>query len=147
MLFRSALLIVRAMMPALVRRWSEERVLSSSMLLAAFTCILFPLVGTFGSLLAVSFVMGFGLGCGAPLSLVLSYNRAPTGRSGEAMGLRQTVNKATEVLVPIVFGTLSTAVGMLPVFWLDAVMLGFGGWLMRREADGLQKPAPAKLAG
>ncbi len=131
--FASALLIVRATMPALVRRWSEEGVLSGSMLLAAFTCILFPLVGTFGSLLAVSFVMGFGLGCGAPLSLVLSYNRAPTGRSGEAMGLRQTVNKATEVLVPIVFGTLSTALGMLPVFWLDAVMLGIGGWLMRRQ--------------
>jgi len=37
------------------------------------------------------------------------------------------------VLVPIVFGTLSTALGMLPVFWLDAVMLGIGGWLMRRQ--------------
>jgi MFS family permease len=85
--------------------------------------------------------MGLGLGCGAPLSLVLAYNRAPSGRSGEAMGLRQTVNKGTEVLVPIIFGTLSTALGMLPVFWLDAVMLGVGGWLMHREARGGGKHA------
>jgi MFS family permease len=139
--FASALLFVRALMPALVRRWSEEGVLGASMLVAALTCLAFPLVESFALLLGVAFVMGLGLGCGAPLSLVLSYNRAPAGRSGEAMGLRQTVNKGTEVLVPIVFGTLSTALGMLPVFWLDAVMLGIGGWLMRREAG-----APAKTA-
>lgn len=48
--------------------------------------------------MAVSFVLGLGLGCGAPLSLVLAYNRSPAGRSGEAMGLRQTFNKAIEVL-------------------------------------------------
>jgi MFS family permease len=137
--FASALLLIRALMPALARRWSEEQVLGSSMLLAALTCLVFPLVESFVLLLCVAFVMGLGLGCGAPLSLVLSYNRAPAGRSGEAMGLRQTVNKGTEVLVPILFGTLSTAVGMLPVFWLDGVMLAIGGWLMRRETG-----APAK---
>ena len=114
------------------------------MLVAAFTCLAFPLVENFAPLLGVAFVMGLGLGCGAPLSLVLSYNRAPTGRTGEAMGLRQTVNKGTEVLVPIVFGTLSTALGMLPVFWLDAAMLGVGSWLMRRETGAEEKPARAK---
>ncbi len=139
-----SLLFVRALMPSLVRQWSEERVLSSSLLLAGLTCLAFPFVETFALLLAVSFVMGLGLGCGAPLSLVLAYNRAPVGRSGEAMGLRQTVNKGTEVLVPLIFGTLSTAVGMLPVFWLDAVMLSIGGWLMHREAGGAAKSASAK---
>jgi len=139
-----SLLFVRALMPTLVRQWSEERVLSSSLLLAGLTCLAFPFVETFVLLLAVSFMMGLGLGCGAPLSLVLAYNRAPAGRSGEAMGLRQTVNKGTEVLVPILFGTLSTAVGMLPVFWLDAVMLSIGGWLMHREAGGAGKTASPK---
>jgi len=143
--FATSLLLVRALMPMLVRRWSEERVLSASMLIAAFTCLVFPMVDSFSPLLGVAFVMGLGLGCGAPLSLVLSYNRSPTGRSGEAMGLRQMVNKGTEVFVPIVFGTLSAAVGMAPVFWLDALMLGFGGWLMRREAGTADKTAPAKM--
>jgi MFS family permease len=142
--FASALLLVRALMPALARRWSEERVLSGSMLLAGFTCLAFPFVETYTLLLAVSFVMGLGLGCGAPISMVLAYNRAPAGRSGEAMGLRQTVNKGTEVLVPVIFGTLSTALGMLPVFWLDALMLSIGGWLMHREARAAGKHAPAK---
>lgn len=142
--YATSLLFIRALMPALVRYWSEERVLSGSMLLAGLTCLAFPFVETFALLLAVSFVMGLGLGCGAPLSLVLAYNRAPAGRSGEAMGLRQTVNKGTEVLVPVLFGTLSTALGMLPVFWLDALMLSIGGWLMHREAGARGKSTSAK---
>ena len=121
--FGFALLIVRSLMPHLVKRFSEERVLSGSLLLATAVCLAFPFVKGFAALFLISFVMGVGLGCGSPLSMMLAYNRAPEGRSGEAMGLRQMVNKGTEVLVPFVFGTLSTALGMVPVFWLDAVLL------------------------
>jgi MFS family permease len=127
-------------MPHLVKRSGEERVLAVSLLLAAVVCLVFPFVTSFAALLAISFVLGMGLGCGSPLSMMLAYNRAPEGRSGEAMGLRQMVNKGTEVLVPFVFGTLSTALGMVPVFWLDAGLLAVAAALMRRDAKGLKKP-------
>jgi MFS family permease len=132
--FALALLVVRTVMPMLSRRFSEERVLAASLLLAATSCLLFPFVSSFVLLLAMAFVLGLGLGCGSPLSMILAYNRSPAGRSGEAMGLRQTVNKATEAVVPLVFGLIGTAFGMIPVFWLDAVMLAIGGMLMRRDA-------------
>lgn len=132
--YGAALLVMRALMPALVRRSSEELVLSYSMTVACTACVIFPFVGTFAPMLLVAFLMGAGLGCGAPLSMVLTYNRAPPGRSGEAMGLRQVVNKSTEVMVPMVFGSVSTAFGMWPVFWVDGLLLGFGSWLMRKEA-------------
>ncbi len=132
--FALALLVVRTVMPMLSRRFSEERVLAASLLLAATSCLLFPFVSSFVLLLAMAFVLGLGLGCGSPLSMILAYNRSPAGRSGEAMGLRQTVNKATEAVVPLVFGLIGTAFGMIPVFWLDAVMLAVGGMLMRRDA-------------
>lgn len=38
------------------------------------------------------------------------------------------------VLNHIIFGTLSTALGMVPVFWFDALMLAGGGWLMHQDA-------------
>lgn len=129
-----ALLLVRAIMPALVRYSSEERVLSTSLFVAGAACLVFPFVHSFALLIPIAFVLGLGLGCGGPLSMVLAYNRSPQGRSGEAIGLRQTVNKATEVIMPLIFGTLTTAVGMLPVFWVDAIMLACGGWLMHGEA-------------
>lgn len=132
--FALALLLVRIAMPVLVRHSSEERVLSASLFLAGASCLLFPFVSSFVLLLSMSFLLGLGLGCGSPLSMVLAYNRSPPGRSGEAMGLRQTVNKATEVAVPIIFGSIGTAFGMVPVFWLDAVMLAAGAMLMRTDA-------------
>lgn len=132
--FALALLVVRTFMPALVRRTSEERVLSGSLYVGAATCLVFPFASTFAQLLAISFVLGLGLGCGSPLSLVLAYNRSPQGRSGEAIGVRQTVNKVTEMVMPLIFGTVGTALGMGPVFWIDALMLAAGAWLMGRDA-------------
>jgi predicted MFS family arabinose efflux permease len=132
--FGFALLLVRLIMPALARRISEEGVLSVSLFLACATCVVFPFVTSFMLLVVISFVLGLGLGCGSPLSMILAYNRAPPGRTGEAMGLRQTVNKATESMVPLLFGSLGTALGMVPVFWLEAVMLAAGAVLMRKDA-------------
>ena len=131
--FAMALLLVRGAMPMLARRTSEEAVLSGSLFLAGGTALLFPLVSSFPLLTGLSFVLGLGLGCGSPLSMILAYNRAPAGRSGEAIGLRQTVNKATEVVMPLIFGSLSTALGMPPVFWMEALILAWAGALMRRE--------------
>lgn len=132
--FALALMSVRTVMTALVRRSSEERVFSLSLILASAACIGFPLVSSFALVAAMSFVLGLGLGCGAPLSMTLSYNRAPAARTGEAIGLRQTVNKAIESTVPIIFGFMSTAFGAMPVYWLGALMLACGGWLMHADA-------------
>lgn len=139
--FGLALLIVRSVMPHLVKRLGEERLLAASLVLATGVCLVFPFVTGFATLFAISFVLGMGLGCGSPLSMILAYNRAPAGRSGEAMGLRQMVNKGTEVLVPFVFGSLSTAFGMVPVFWLDAMLLAIAATMMRRDAADLRQPA------
>jgi MFS family permease len=142
--FAAALLLVRIVMPHLAQRTSEERVLSGTLLLGAATCVLFPLVESYGLLLLLSFVLGLGLGCGSPLSMVLAYNRSPPGRSGEAIGLRQTANKVTEVLVPLLFGSLGTAFGIAPVFWIDALMLAVGGYIMNRDAASVRHRARAE---
>jgi MFS family permease len=144
--FGVALLVVRIVMPALVRRTSEERVLSGSLYVAAAACVVFPLASSFVELLAMSFVLGLGLGCGSPLSLVLAYNRSPAGRSGEAIGVRQTVAKVTELVMPVIFGSLGTALGMGPVFCVDAAMLAMGAWLMNADAKTRAEKRAAQAA-
>lgn len=139
--FGLALLIVRSVMPLLVKRLGEEQLLALALMLGTCVCLVFPFVTGFAMLCAISFVLGMGIGCGSPLSMMLAYNRAPAGRSGEAMGLRQMVNKGTEVLVPFVFGSLSAALGMVPVFWLDAVLLAIAASLMQRDASQRKTPA------
>ena len=141
--FGAALIVVRTFMPALARWSSEERVLSTSLYIAAATYLVFPLVSSFAGLLVMSFVLGLGLGCGSPLSLVLAYNRSPPGRSGEALGIRQVVNKVTETTMPVVFGSLGV-IAMASAFWVDAAMLAFGAWLIGQDAGRrLKKPPPA----
>jgi hypothetical protein len=65
--------------------------------------------------------------------MVIVYNRTPEGRSGEALGLRHTVNKATEAAIPLVFGSIATTFSMVPVFTMVAALLAVGGSLMTRK--------------
>ena len=139
-----AVLLTRLVMSALVKRSSEETVLCGSLALAAVACVAFPSVTSVYMLAGISFVLGLGLGCCGPLSMVITYNRAPQGRSGEAMGLRQSVQKFTEVLVPLIFGTLGSAFGIGAAFWLDAALLGTGAFIMNadRQRDGAPRTQP-----
>ncbi len=132
--FATAMLVMRGAMPMLVRRSSEEAALFGSLGLAAAAFVLFPFFTSVYLLIAISFVLGLGLGCGSPLSLIITYNRAPDGRSGEAMGMRQTANKFIQVLVPVIVGTLGSAFGVGPAFWLDALLLSAGAFIMNADA-------------
>ncbi|MGH8618113.1 MAG: MFS transporter [Burkholderiales bacterium] len=132
--FGGAMLLSRALLPYWTRRAGEERVLAVTLMLGAVTLLGFPFVREFGVLIALSIAFGLGLGCCTPLAMMLTYSRAPEGRTGEAMGLRQTFNKLTEIFVPVVFGSIGSAFGLGPAFYLTAALLGGGAFMMRGEA-------------
>jgi len=130
-MFALASFVVRLVMQRLVDRHSEEHVLFGSLALAGFTYLLFPFFTNPWILGAIAFLLGLGLGCGQPLSTMLTYARAPQGRSGEALGLRLTVNHFSHVVVPFVFGAISAAFGLAPVFWANGLFLAVGGYFSR----------------
>lgn len=132
-MFAAASFVVRLWMPAIVKRLGEEPVLMMSMGVAAVTYIAMPFVTHMVLLCAISFVLGLGTGCGQPLSLTLIYGRAPDGRSGEALGLRATLNNFTHMVTPLLFGAIGAAFGVLPVFLCNSLMLAGGGLIMRRQ--------------
>ena len=125
----AAAFVVRLWMPRLAKRFGERSVLTGSLVVAGVTYLAFPGFENPVLLGLISFVLGLGLGCGQPLSIILTYNDSPPGRAGEALGLRLTVNKFTQIVVPIAFGSLGTAAGMHPVFWMNALLLLTGGYL------------------
>jgi MFS family permease len=132
--YAAATFVVRTALPLLVRRWGEERVMSASMYLAGATYLLFPFVQNIALLLLLSFVLGLGLGCGQPLSLIMTYNRSPAGRSGEALGLRFTVVNLTHMVIPLAFGTIGAALGLVTVFLANSVLMIGGGYANARGA-------------
>ena len=115
----------------------EENVLAYAFFLAAATFVLIPLLRGAPMLALLAFLFGLGMGCGTPITMMLMYNLSAQGRSGEALGLRLTVNQLTRVVGPVAFGFIGSAFGLTPLFWINAFMLGAGGILNRaRRRDG-----------
>lgn len=126
-----AAFVVRIGLPVLVKRWGPDTVFNGSLYISAVTFLLFPLFSSAPALAAIALVLGLGMGCAQPVTLMLIFSRAPEGRSGEALGLRVTINQITHIAVPIVFGTIGSVFGVAPVFLANALVLTGGGLLNR----------------
>ena len=132
--FAVATFAVRLAMPILIRRVRQWYIITSALVVAGTSYLAFPLVGSVAPLMAISFVLGLGLGCAQPVIMALLYEAAPEGRQGEAVGIRTTMINASQTFIPLGSGALSLAVGMAPVFWLLAAALLGGAWFARRQA-------------
>src|SRR5688500_9761193 len=124
--FALATFAVRLAMPLFVRRLDQWRVMSFALALAGAAYLVFPLVASVPLLLALSFVLGIGLGCAQPVIMSLLYEASPPGRQGEAVGLRTSLLNGSHTLIPLASGAGSVAVGMAPVFWVLAACLQIG---------------------
>jgi predicted MFS family arabinose efflux permease len=134
--FSAATFAIRLLLPLFARRVSPWTVMSASLLVAgvAFTC--FPLFTSAGLMMAVSFVLGLGLGASQPMVLSLMHTTAPEGRVGEAIGIRSTLINGSQMAMPLAFGALGSALGMAPVFWTSALLMFWGGYFARRGTRG-----------
>jgi predicted MFS family arabinose efflux permease len=141
-MFGIAAFIVRIWLPRLVKRWGPETVFNTSLFVAAASFVMFPFFDSAITLGAVALVLGLGMGCAQPVTLMLVYGRAPEGRSGEALGMRVTINQFTHIAVPILFGTLGSVFGIAPVFWINSLILVGGGLLQRGAGSKTEKHSP-----
>jgi len=121
--------IVRAFMHRLAQRYTELGVLSGSLFVAAVAYLVVPALGDAWLLAGAAFVLGLALGSAQPLTTILTYNHAPAGRTGEALGMRIMANKITQIAVPLAFGGFGAALGAAPVFLATGVFLLGAGWV------------------
>ena len=127
-------------MPALMRVAGEERLLAASLCVAGATFSVFPFFEGAWALAAAAFVLGLGLGIGQPLSIVMTYNRAPGERIAEALGMRFAVVNFAHLIVPLTFGSIASVLGVAPVFGANAALMFGGAWASRK-----QPPAQAPI--
>lgn len=127
----AASFVVRAIMPNLIARLGEETLLSYSLYLAGMGFLLVPAFESAFGLAANSFMFGLGMGCGQPITTMLLFSHSPAGRSGETLGVRQTVDNIMRVISPPLFGIIASAAGLFPVFGISALMMAAGGVIAR----------------
>lgn len=125
--------IVRWFMHRLAQRYTELGVLSGSLFVAAAAYFAVPVLAEGWLLAAAAFALGLALGSAQPLTIILTYNHAPAGRSGEALGMRIMANKITQIAVPVAFGGFGAALGAAPVFLATATFLLAAGLLSLRR--------------
>jgi predicted MFS family arabinose efflux permease len=124
--FGFATFVVRAAMPWIARTFSEWQALTGALAITTAVYILFPLVSLVPILLTLAFILGLGLGVGQPMVMSLIHTASPAGRAGEAVGVRTTVMNASHTFLPLGFGALGSALGMIPVFWAIAACMAGG---------------------
>jgi predicted MFS family arabinose efflux permease len=131
--FAAATFVVRLALPWLSRHLRDWVMITATMFIACVGYALFPLVTTVPLLAAIAFLLGLGLGATQPSIMSLLYATAPEGRAAEAVGIRSVVLNASTTVLPVAFGGVGAILGMTPVFWGMAAVLGAGGWLADRH--------------
>jgi MFS family permease len=126
-MYAIASFIVRLIIPSLIAWFTEEKVLAYAFYCGAVSLLLVPFFKSTELLMLVSFAFGLGIGSGQPITMMQAFSTSAEGRSGEAMGLRVTVNQLTRVVVPVVFGSIGSVFGLFPVFWSNALLLASAG--------------------
>ena len=114
--FGSAIFLFRLILPWVVRRFNERKLLLVTMVLSGLVLALIPLVESVPLLMAVSFLLGLGLGGTQPIIMSMLYTAAPAGRGAEAVGMRTQLLNITQAGIPLIFGALGAWFGMAPVF-------------------------------
>jgi len=141
--FALATFVIRLAMPRLSRRVSEWEMLTYTMFTAAASFAVFPFLSSLGPLLGVAFVLGLGLGAAQPNIMSLVHSRSPSGRVGEALGLRSSIINSSQVVLPLVFGAFGSVLGAAAMFWSMAAVVGTGGgFAMRWRKQGDAAAAP-----
>ena len=102
-------------------------------------CVLFiayPFMPGAWSMGACSVLLGIVLGSVQPMVMSMIHQITPAERHGEALGLRMMAINGSSVLMPILFGSLGTVVGVSALFWAVGVIVGSATrlpWLIGHE--------------
>jgi MFS family permease len=132
--FSAATFTVRLAMPLIARRYTEWQVLTAALAMVVVCYALFPFMQHPVSLMAIGAGLGLALGSAQPNILSLLHHSAPPGRGGEAIGIRATIGNASQVILPLAFGTAGAALGLFAVFWGLGAIVCAGIPLAWREA-------------
>jgi predicted MFS family arabinose efflux permease len=138
--FAAATFVIRMALPFLMRRVAEWPLILTAMTTATTIYALYPFFPAFPVMLAMSFVLGLGLGVSQPMILSILHRASPPGRVGEAGGLRLMLINGTQTLLPTTFGAFGAAFGLAPLFWGMSLLVAGGAWYAGR---GRRPPPPA----
>ncbi|WP_161793367.1 MFS transporter [Cohnella kolymensis] len=128
-------IVIRLAQFRLVGRLGRIKILMYSLYLSGIVFWFLPYSPSTAILLILVGLLGAGLGLGLPLSLSYSLQASPVERQGEVLGLRLTVNRASQFALPLVLGAFSGLLGISIIFWSCGTMLALFGYVIRPKPE------------
>jgi MFS family permease len=120
----------------LSERVSEWQVVMGAMLGACLLFMAYPLMPNAWAMMGCSIALGLVLGSVQPMVMSMIHQITPHHRQGEALGLRMMAINGSSVLMPVLFGSIGTVVGVSALFWAVGAMVGGAArlpWLLGKE--------------
>ena len=140
-----ASVIIRFYLNPLTNRYGTVSVFIGSMIV---TCVSYVALPFFPQIIIagiIAFILGIGLGIGQPLSISLTIQNALNGRVAEALGIRLTVNRLTQVFTPIFLGALANIIGLINIFIVSSAVIAAGtGIAHNKRSKGIVKGTKQK---
>jgi predicted MFS family arabinose efflux permease len=133
--FGAATFVIRGFLPRIMRAVSLGGITCAAFALVAIAYLGYPLTQNLALLIALSVLIGFGLGSSQPVVLTMVHDASPPDRLGEAVGLRIAVSNSVGTVLPLMLGAFATTLGLSPIFWTIAALCAAAAWL-RRPAAG-----------
>jgi len=130
--FASATIVIRIALPFIQQHVRPWQLINIALVATAVNFLLYPFFSQVWILMSMSFALGLALGSTQPGILALLQHHAPSGRAGEAFGLRMALINGCQVSLPLAFGALGAVMGgVMPLFWITSAALGAGRWYTR----------------
>mgnify|MGYP002732330814 CR=1 FL=1 len=122
--FAIAAAAVRLLIPFVSERITEWKVVMTAMIGACMLFCIYPLMPSALAMMACSVCLGFVLGSVQPMVMSMIHMVTPAHRQGEALGLRMMAINGSSVLMPMLFGSIGTVVGVGALFWAVGGVVG-----------------------
>ena len=139
--FAAATFAIRLAIPFFIHRIQPWTLLVAALTVAGLSFFGLSFFTSVGMLMLLTFMLGLGLGAPQPMMLTLLHECAPPGRAGEALGLRTTMINGGQTVMPLIFGAVGAALGIVPLFWTVAAVL-FGGGIFAERVRRENPPNP-----
>ena len=122
--FAIAAAAVRLLIPFVSERITEWKVVMTAMIGACMLFCIYPLMPSALAMMACSVCLGFVLGSVQPMVMSMIHMVTPAHRQGEALGLRMMAINGSSVVMPMLFGSIGTVVGVGALFWAVGGVVG-----------------------
>jgi MFS family permease len=138
-----AAVVVRPLMPYLSRAFGgPARTLVVAMGCVALGVGLMGVANSLPAFVLLVVAMGFGTGVGLPLSLVTVASHVAPRQRGAALGLRLSLNRAAQLVMPVVIGSVIGVAGFGVGFGLAGLTLLALAALVVARVPAFERAAP-----